>query len=496
MAFCEGGTLEDLLRSPNARLMCTARRLTLCAQVSQGLGYIAARRIVHRDIAARNVLLDSVNVCKVADYGMALSFADSDKEYVRVGDQLAVRWASIEVLNDHKFSVQSDVWAFGVLVWEVFSSGREPYSDWFDSLVEITNYIKEGGQLARPNEETPIEVFEELMLPCYHPDPKQRPSFDDLYQVAYTYGAFEDDVAMAELSLQREKNALKHRRSLQIALDRGDRSLLGPSVHHLTEELFPKMVAAVTPKWFRCDVTREEAEMLLIAAGAEGGFIVIENTIPVEEGFCLMVFNNGSVRRLAVGFGVLRTVTADSDASIDGSRRKLRLSGCKLEFGGLFKLIAHYMDAENGDDFFAQPLVSIAEVFQLQHAFWAVLCVAHRPVRSPRVLVPCARRGACACWMLSDCCWRSDVVTNSRRQDESPTMVWSSIDNDDPAQSNIWQMVHAYAKKASLKTICPRDGKEGCAYVDTLAGDDSVGIADALLSCEDLDIAVHLEPHS
>ena len=73
-------------------------------------------------------------------------------------------------------------------------------------------------------------------------------------------------------------------------------------------------------------------------------------------------------------------------------------------------------------------------------------------------------------------------------------MVWSSIDNDDPAQSNIWQMVHAYAKKASLKTICPRDGKEGCAYVDTLAGDDSVGIADALLSCEVLDIAVHLEP--
>lgn len=283
MAFCEGGTLEDLLRAPLTGSMSTARRLTFCAQVCQGLGYIAARHIVHRDVAARNVLLDSTNVCKVADYGMALSFnADSGKEYVRVGDELAVRWASIEVLKDQKFSVQSDVWAFGAMAWEVFSGGREPYSDQFDSLTEITNYIKEGGQLTRPDDDTPIEIFHELMLPCYHPDPGQRPSFADLYRVACKHGAAEDDEAMAEVAIKRAEQSTTRRHVKEDALARGDRSLLGPSIHHLTTALYPGMVAAVTPKWFRNDVTRQEAEGLLNAAAVEGGFVV-ENKIPVDH---------------------------------------------------------------------------------------------------------------------------------------------------------------------------------------------------------------------
>ena len=107
MAFYANGSLEALVNKANADSMTVSERLTYCAQVLQGLQYISTRRIVHRDIAARNVLLDSTMTCKISDFGVATALHEEGKEYMRSTEQLAVRWSSIEVAREGKFSVQS-----------------------------------------------------------------------------------------------------------------------------------------------------------------------------------------------------------------------------------------------------------------------------------------------------------------------------------------------------------------------------------------------------
>ena len=240
LSLCSEGTLETRVNAATAISMAMFARLTYCAQILQGLGYIATRRIVHRDVAARNVLLDATLTCKISDFGMASALVDHSKEYIREKDQLAIRWASIEVIREGKYSVQSDVWAFGVLAYEVFACGVLPYADSFDNLTEISEFVKHGGMLGRPNAEAcPLDVYEELIMPCFATDPSARPAFGALYEVAVMHGAEEDDEALAERALARQS-----RRAFLIR-DTDDRSLLGPSVHHLDMVLVPAVTAAV-----------------------------------------------------------------------------------------------------------------------------------------------------------------------------------------------------------------------------------------------------------
>ena len=241
LAFCSEGSLEAHCEEATADSMSVPERLTYCAQVLQGLQYISTRRIVHRDVAARNVLLDSTMVCKVSDFGMATALAEDGKEYIRSNEQLALRWCAIEVIKEGKYSVQSDVWAFGVLAFEVFACGTLPYADQFDNLTEISEFVKQGGKLGRPNAEAcPVEVYEQLMLPCFAADAADRPTFGGLYGVAVMHGAEEDDEAMAERASKRQ-----HRLAANREAAAGDRALLGPSVHHLAVVLVPMVQEAV-----------------------------------------------------------------------------------------------------------------------------------------------------------------------------------------------------------------------------------------------------------
>ena len=241
LAYCPEGTLAALASAASPDSMPLTERLTYIAQTLQGLQYIAARRIVHCDVAARNVLLDATMTCKVGDLGMATALRDDGKEYVRADQQLALRWAAPEVIQDGKYSVQSDVWSVGVLAYEVFACGTLPYADQFDALAEIAAFVKQGGKLGRPSlEACPAEVYAELMLPCFATDPNDRPAFGVLYEVAVRHGADEDSEASAA-------RTARFRQQISPAQLAADRNHLAPSVQFMELEILPAVIQAAQP---------------------------------------------------------------------------------------------------------------------------------------------------------------------------------------------------------------------------------------------------------
>jgi len=157
--------------------LTTRKLLGWCFQIANGMGYLANKKVLHGDLAARNILLADNDIVKISDFGMAKDIYKDEQYTKQSKTPMPVKWMSIEAIVDGVYSTQSDVWSFGVVMWEVFTLGQVPYP-----AQEIDKHFVEslinGARLDKPKY-APNQVYEQMKL-CWTTDPLRRPLFDTL----------------------------------------------------------------------------------------------------------------------------------------------------------------------------------------------------------------------------------------------------------------------------------------------------------------------------
>lgn len=153
-------------------------QIDISQQIAAGMVYLSEKCYVHRDLATRNCLISDNLTVKISDFGLARSVHRLEYYKGSDNDAIPIRWMPLESILYNKFSVESDVWSFGVILWEIFSFALQPYYGMTHE--EVVEYLKDGKNLVCP-ENTPQQIYD-LMLKCWGRKPSHRPRFQMLYK--------------------------------------------------------------------------------------------------------------------------------------------------------------------------------------------------------------------------------------------------------------------------------------------------------------------------
>nr|XP_006813566.1 PREDICTED: receptor tyrosine-protein kinase erbB-4-like [Saccoglossus kowalevskii] len=169
------GALLDYVREHKSKVS-SQHLLNWCTQIAKGMVYLEEKRLVHRDLAARNVLVESPMKVKITDFGLAKFIEINEEEYTAAGGKMPIKWLALECITHRRFTPQSDVWSFGVTVWELMTFGGKPYEG--VSARDVPDLLEKGERLPQPTICT-IDVYM-IMLKCWMLDADSRPVFHEL----------------------------------------------------------------------------------------------------------------------------------------------------------------------------------------------------------------------------------------------------------------------------------------------------------------------------
>ncbi|XP_071984749.1 tyrosine-protein kinase ABL2 isoform X1 [Engystomops pustulosus] len=175
------GNLLDYLRECNREEVTAVVLLYMATQISSAMEYLERKNFIHRDLAARNCLVGENHVVKVADFGLS-RLMTGDTYTAHAGAKFPIKWTAPESLAYNTFSIKSDVWAFGVLLWEIATYGMSPYPG--IDLSQVYDLLEKGYRMEQP-EGCPPKVYE-LMRACWQWNPADRPSFAETHQAFET----------------------------------------------------------------------------------------------------------------------------------------------------------------------------------------------------------------------------------------------------------------------------------------------------------------------
>lgn len=186
--FAENGSLLEYIRKrkthpdyvntmdDESNEMSNTEVVRLAYGIAKGMCHLSKVKCVHRDLACRNVLLGKNLIPMVSDFGLARDIYESGAYETTSGGKLPVRWMALESLEDYSYTSESDVWSYGVVLWEIQTRGQVPYAALGGQ--EIVRKLRRGERLPKPDG-CSDEIYD-IMLTCWKANPKERPSFEEL----------------------------------------------------------------------------------------------------------------------------------------------------------------------------------------------------------------------------------------------------------------------------------------------------------------------------